>query len=126
MSTHNYYPPSIELPHFVDNESPVIPLILRFGVLWAAVIVGSYSLITRLRPTYKLSDRIAFVWMCLSMPFSLPIPPVILEQIANIRQPGSSICFSKPISLFTTHHLPAARVCSISYGKSTPSLTRGI
>ncbi|CAG7957163.1 unnamed protein product [Penicillium salamii] len=66
MSTHNYYPPSIELPHFVENESPVIPLILRFGVLWAAVIVGSYSLITRLRPTYKLSDRIAFVWMCLT------------------------------------------------------------
>ncbi|CAG8947215.1 unnamed protein product [Penicillium salamii] len=66
MATHNYYPPSIELPHFVDNESPVIPLILRFGVLWAAVIVGSYSLITHLRPTYKLSDRIAFVWMCLT------------------------------------------------------------
>ncbi|CAG8012307.1 unnamed protein product [Penicillium olsonii] len=85
MATHDYYPQSIELPHFTANVSPVFPLILRFGVLWAAVIVGSYSLITRLRPAYKLSDQIAFVWMCLSLSL---FPMILTAHITDTRLAG--------------------------------------
>ena len=67
MIPHNYYPPSINLPHYVANESSVLSLIFQFGVLWAAVSGISFALICYLRPSLSLSDRVAFVWMCLSI-----------------------------------------------------------
>ncbi|KAJ5327876.1 emopamil binding protein [Penicillium brevicompactum] len=63
---HGYYPNSILLPHYVANESSVLSLISQFGVLWAVVIVGSFGLITRLRPALKTTDHVAFAWMCLT------------------------------------------------------------
>lgn len=63
---HSYYPPSIDLPHYVDNESSVISLIVQFGSLWAAVLGISFIAIRRVRPTASRSDQLAFVWMCLS------------------------------------------------------------
>lgn len=72
MVSHNYYPPSIHLPHYVPNESSVLSLIFQFGVLWAAVLGFSFALICRLRPASSLSDRLAFTWMCLSI--SPPCP----------------------------------------------------
>jgi len=66
MVPHNYYPPSIQLPHYSVNEDSVISLIARFGVFWVAVSGVAALLITRLRPASSVSDRIAFVWMCLS------------------------------------------------------------
>ncbi|KAJ5572546.1 hypothetical protein N7450_009530, partial [Penicillium hetheringtonii] len=66
MIPHNYYPPSIQLPHYAINEDSVISLIARFGVFWVAVSGVAALLITRLRPTSGVSDRIAFVWMCLT------------------------------------------------------------
>lgn len=67
LPSHNYYPPSIQLPHYADNESPVISLIAQFGILWAAVLGISFLAIRRARPTASRADQAAFVWMCLSM-----------------------------------------------------------
>ena len=72
---HGYYPNSILLPHYVANESSVLSLISQFGVLWAVVIVGSFGLITRLRPALKTTDHVAFVWMCLSMLYHIFLMP---------------------------------------------------
>ncbi|KAJ5161240.1 hypothetical protein N7492_006632 [Penicillium capsulatum] len=66
LIAHEYYPRWIQLPHFAPNEDSVISLIARFGALWAAVIVGAFLLARQLRPTMKLSDRVAFTWMCLT------------------------------------------------------------
>lgn len=63
---HGYYPPSINLPHYVANEDSVISLIARFGVFWVAVSGVAVFLISRLRPASSLADRVAFTWMCLS------------------------------------------------------------
>jgi hypothetical protein len=64
---HDYYPPWISLPHYTPNESSVISLITQFGLQWGFVLVASFLLIGRLRPTASTSDRVAFTWMCLSM-----------------------------------------------------------
>lgn len=124
--THGYYPPSIQLPHYVANESSVLSLISRFGVLWAVVIVGSFGFITRLRPALKTTDHIAFVWMCLSAfyPVSRLMPEVNMS--VNRKQRDPSIFSSKPISLFTIQQLLAGKDCSTSYGKNTHSPTHGI
>ncbi|KAJ5157286.1 uncharacterized protein N7482_008386 [Penicillium canariense] len=66
LMPHNYYPPSVSLPHYVSNESSVISLIAQFGVLCAAVIGIAFVAICRMRPSATLSDQVAFVWMCLT------------------------------------------------------------
>ena len=70
MSTsplHRYYPPSAELPHFAENKTSVISLISQFGFLWAAVVGIALLTIRKVRPSASTSDKVAFVWMCLSM-----------------------------------------------------------
>ncbi|KAJ6118642.1 hypothetical protein N7471_013262 [Penicillium samsonianum] len=64
--SHNYYPPTILLPHYVDNESSSLSIIIQFGFLWAAVLGGASITISRVRPTASQSDKLAFVWMCLT------------------------------------------------------------
>ncbi|KAJ5965675.1 hypothetical protein N7481_012389 [Penicillium waksmanii] len=66
LIAHGYYPPSINLPHYVANEDSVISLIARFGVFWVAVSGAAVFLISRLRPASSLADRVAFTWMCLT------------------------------------------------------------
>ncbi|KUM63219.1 hypothetical protein ACN42_g3899 [Penicillium freii] len=64
--SHNYYPPTILLPQYVDNESSAISIIIQFGFLWAAVLGIAMVIISHVRPTASQSDKLAFVWMCLS------------------------------------------------------------
>ena len=64
---HPYFPPSIHLPHYVQNETSVLSLITQFGFLWAAVLGVAVVGIQRARPTASRSDRVAFAWMCLSI-----------------------------------------------------------
>ncbi|KAJ5828139.1 uncharacterized protein N7525_006392, partial [Penicillium rubens] len=64
--SHNYYPPTIHLPQYVDNESSAISIIIQFGFLWAAVLGLALIIISRVRPTASQSDKLAFVWMCLT------------------------------------------------------------
>ncbi|CAG8903245.1 unnamed protein product [Penicillium egyptiacum] len=64
--SHNYYPPTIHLPKYVDNESSAVSIIIQFGFLWAAVVGMAFVVICRLRPNASQSDKLAFVWMCLS------------------------------------------------------------
>ncbi|CRL28554.1 Emopamil-binding [Penicillium camemberti] len=64
--SHNYYPPTIHLPQYVDNETPAVSIIIQFGFLWAAVLGTALIIICRVRPTASKSDKLAFVWMCLS------------------------------------------------------------
>ncbi|PLB34534.1 EXPERA domain-containing protein [Aspergillus candidus] len=69
MSTsplHRYYPPSVALPHFTENNTSVISLIGQFGFLWAAVLGIALITIRKVRPTAPTSDQVAFVWMCLT------------------------------------------------------------
>lgn len=63
---HRYYPPSVELPHFTENQTPVLSLIGQFGFLWAAVVGVACITIRKVRPAASTSDQLAFVWMCLS------------------------------------------------------------
>lgn len=63
---HPYYPTTIQLPHYVKNETSVPSLITQFGLLWAVVLVAAFIIIQHARPTASRSDRIAFAWMCLS------------------------------------------------------------
>ncbi|KAJ5881955.1 uncharacterized protein N7529_000627 [Penicillium soppii] len=79
MTSHNYYPTSIQLPDYVANESSVLSLILQFGILWAAVVGFSFTLICRMRPSLSLSDRVAFTWMCLSI-----VSPILLDKDQEI------------------------------------------
>ncbi|KAJ9246441.1 hypothetical protein DTO207G8_8941 [Paecilomyces variotii] len=62
--THNYYPPTIQLPHYVANDGTVPSLIARFGALWATLVGGAFATIYYVRPRASRSDQIAFVWMC--------------------------------------------------------------
>ncbi|CAI7632108.1 unnamed protein product [Penicillium palitans] len=64
--SHNYYPPTIHLPQYVDNETPAVLIIVQFGFLWAAVLGTALIIICRVRPTASKSDKLAFVWMCLT------------------------------------------------------------
>lgn len=64
--SHNYYPPTIHLPQYVDNETPAVSIIIQFSFLWAAVLGAALIIICRVRPTASKSDKLAFVWMCLS------------------------------------------------------------
>ncbi|PKY07349.1 Emopamil-binding protein [Aspergillus campestris IBT 28561] len=69
MSTsplHRYYPPSVDLPLFAENNTSVISLIGQFGFLWAAVLGIALITIRKVRPTASTSDKVAFVWMCLT------------------------------------------------------------
>ena len=72
--SHNYYPPTILLPQYVDNESSAIAIIIQFGFLWAAVLGTAMVIISRVRPTASQSDKLAFVWMCLSEFYILRSP----------------------------------------------------
>ncbi|KAL4898157.1 emopamil binding protein [Aspergillus ambiguus] len=65
-TTHLYYPPAIQLPHLVANETPVFVLIAKFGFLWAAVIGLAILVVCRLRPAASQSDKLAFIWMSLT------------------------------------------------------------
>lgn len=64
--THNYYPPTIQLPHYVANDGTVPSLIARFGALWATLVGGAFATIYYVRPRASRSDQIAFIWMCFS------------------------------------------------------------
>ncbi|KAE8153801.1 emopamil binding protein [Aspergillus avenaceus] len=66
MISHQYFPPTILLPHYAANETSVLSLIGQFGVLWVAVLGSALILIRRVRPTASGSDQLAFVWMCLT------------------------------------------------------------
>ncbi|GES60269.1 emopamil binding protein [Aspergillus terreus] len=62
---HPFYPPTIQLPHYVTNASQVLSLISQFAFLWAAVIGIAFLVIRNVRPTASRSDQLAFVWMWL-------------------------------------------------------------
>ena len=64
--THRYYPPSLQLPHYTENETSVLSLIAQFGFLWASVIAIALFIIRRVRPTSSRLDQLTFTWMCLS------------------------------------------------------------
>ncbi|GIC86039.1 EXPERA domain-containing protein [Aspergillus udagawae] len=66
MIPHNYYPPTLHLPHYAANETSVLSLIAQFGVLWAAVLGIAFIVIQRVRPTASRSDQLSFIWMCLT------------------------------------------------------------
>ncbi|KAE8418974.1 Emopamil-binding protein [Aspergillus pseudocaelatus] len=66
MIPHQYYPTTIHLPHFTTNETWVVSLIAQFGFLWAAVLGTAFLTIRRVRPNASRSDKLAFVWMCLT------------------------------------------------------------
>lgn len=72
---HDYYPLGVQIPHYAPNQDSVISLIATFGFQWAAVTLGSFFLIGRLRPKAPLSDRVAFTWMCLSTHLQPFFPP---------------------------------------------------
>lgn len=63
---HPYYPLGVDIPGYVVNATSVPSLLSQFAVLWAAVVSLSWLLITRLRPDSRHSDRLAFVWYCLT------------------------------------------------------------
>lgn len=100
LVAHGYYPSSINLPHYVVNEDSVFSLIARFGVFWVAVAGVAALLISRLRPSSSLADRVAFTWMCLSK----LIPAFIHKVYCNVPnelQRDGYIYFSKRILLST-------------------------
>jgi cholestenol delta-isomerase len=66
MIPHNYYPPTIHLPHYAANETSVLSLIAQFGFLWAAALGIAFIVIQRVRPAVSRSDQLSFIWMCLS------------------------------------------------------------
>ena len=74
LVSHKYYPPTIHLPQYVDNESSAISIIIQFGFLWVAVLGIALIIIFRVRPTASQSDKLAFVWMCLSEFYILRSP----------------------------------------------------
>ena len=96
MSTsplHRYYPPSAELPHFAENKTSVISLISQFGFLWAAVVGIALLTIRKVRPSASTSDKVAFVWMCLSM---------------YLNRTGGA---EKPVLTYTEWHLFTSGIC---------------
>lgn len=107
MTSHNYYPPSIQLPDYVANESSVLSLILQFGILWAAVVGFSFTLICRLRPSLSLSDRVAFTWMCLSI-----VSPILLDKVQEIS-PLTRTSWIHPLFLWSPlRSQPCSTLCS--------------
>ncbi|KAF7157619.1 hypothetical protein CNMCM5623_001993 [Aspergillus felis] len=66
MIPHDYYPPTLRLPHYTTNETSVLSLIAQFGFLWATVLGIAFIVIQRVRPAASRSDRLAFIWMCLT------------------------------------------------------------
>ena len=80
--THRYYPTSLQIPHYTENETSVLSLIAQFGFLWAAVLVIALFIIRRVRPTASRSDQLTFVWMCLSK-ITLVHPYISLEGLTR-------------------------------------------
>ncbi|KAE8143085.1 Emopamil-binding protein [Aspergillus pseudotamarii] len=58
--------PTVELPHFTENQTSVLSLIGQFGFLWAAVVGIGCMTIRQVRPSASTSDQLTFVWMCLT------------------------------------------------------------
>lgn len=63
---HPYYPLGVQLPGYLANEISVLSLICRFAVCWVAVLSIAFLIINRVRPSASRSDRLAFLWFCLS------------------------------------------------------------
>lgn len=66
---HPYYPLGVELPGYLANESSVLSLVGRFAVCWVTVLGIAFLIINRVRPSASRSDRLAFLWFCLSRSF---------------------------------------------------------
>ncbi|KKA16715.1 hypothetical protein T310_9669 [Rasamsonia emersonii CBS 393.64] len=63
---HPYYPLGVELPGYLANESSVLSLVGRFAVCWVTVLGIAFLIINRVRPSASRSDRLAFLWFCLT------------------------------------------------------------
>lgn len=96
--SHNYYPPTIHLSQYVDNEAPAISIIIQFGFLWAAVLVTALIIICRVRPTASKSDKLAFVWMCLSKFY------ILLGQMRSFEHKLTDIQKKPDSSIYSLRH----------------------
>lgn len=98
---HDYYPSTIDLPHYVTNESSTFSLVAQFAVLWGLALGIASIIIRRPRTPVTQSDQFAFIWMCFSK--SCHILYFCMEQLlTEENQPDAYIYFLKATSWSTT------------------------
>lgn len=62
---HPYYPPHVEIPFYVANETPIPVLLGAFGSLLAIVLMTALTLATRANPDLGRQGRLVFCWFVL-------------------------------------------------------------
>lgn len=92
---HPYYPPTVAIPHYVPNTTPVIRLLVMFGGIVGVVVMAAFYSVRVGKGGSRQADRFAAAWFALCMYlvfFSYPIflsasLPLSIDQI-NTRGQG--------------------------------------
>jgi cholestenol Delta-isomerase len=69
MSTHPYFPPDADIPHYIPNATPVYELVAKFASLLGTTIFTTLWLATRCNPHMRSSEKFIFGWFVLCKSF---------------------------------------------------------
>ncbi|KAJ5819133.1 hypothetical protein N7474_004724 [Penicillium riverlandense] len=64
--SHPYYPLDAAIEGYVPNTTPVLELLISAGGACLILLSTTFALISYVRPTLRMADRIAILWFVLS------------------------------------------------------------
>ena len=62
---HPYYPPTVDLPHYVPNSRSDLSLVSIIGAVCLAIVVSSWMLLAWLKPAITYKERWLGTWFSL-------------------------------------------------------------
>lgn len=69
MPSHPYYPLGTDLVGYSPNHSSVLEILISAGGGCMVLLALTLAVISYVRPTLRLPDRIAILWFVLCMAF---------------------------------------------------------
>ena len=65
VTNHPYYPPELEIVSYLANEWPVPTLLGAFTGVCATILFATLSIVNKVHPNLKGSDKAAIWWFVL-------------------------------------------------------------
>lgn len=65
--SHPYYPLDAAIEGYVPNTTPILDLLISAGGACLILLSTTFALISYVRPTLRMADRIAILWFVLCM-----------------------------------------------------------
>lgn len=69
MHSHPYYPLGAAIVGYSPNQTSLLELLAKAGGGCAALLGLTWAVVSYLRPSLRLADRIAILWFVLCMSF---------------------------------------------------------